>query len=58
MLRGLMHDWEITSVGIHGWKSWDQGAYLLSSKDGCQVVALCVFRLSPTESSASKVHLE
>lgn len=40
-LHGLMYNWEIASIHLYSWKSWDQGTYLLPSKDKCQEVTVC-----------------
>lgn len=48
----------VASIGMYKWKIWDQGTYVLSSRDRWQKITLCVTRLSPTPRyTGNKLHL-
>lgn len=48
----------VASIGVYKWKIWDQGTYVLSSRDRWQKITLCVTRLRPTPRyTGNKLHL-
>lgn len=58
MICGLMHNWEVASIGIYGVGIAAIRVFICFPLETNARRSLCVIRLSPTESSASKVHLE